>query len=197
MAWHVIHTSTYFHSIPFLISMTTMNPTTTSSSMKTFLLQIVRFVCTNHGQSHCVVKRKYFINVDPSFVTNNHLKHPLEHSEKITHADTHTQRARERDSECGKETTTPIYHFSAYSLTKYLTLQKRFRFYCTLRIFITIYKVAYTQRARASERTHRTLNNSLFSRGCDLLNAKVFPTLINKSKPIIELAFKCRGHTLM
>ena len=42
-----------------------------------------------------------------------------------------------------------------------------------------------------STQPHTALNNSPFSRGCDLLNAKVLPTLINKSKPIIELAFKC------
>lgn len=122
-----------------------MNPTTTttSSSMKTFLLQIVRFVCTNHSQSHCVVKRKYFINVDPSFVTNNHLKHPLEHSEKITHAHTHTE-GRKKATENAAKRQQRIYNFSAYNLTKYLTLQKRFRFYCTLRIFITIHIVPYT-----------------------------------------------------
>lgn len=98
-----IHTSTYFSFDPFSDFHDNDEYVDDILVHEDILLQIVRFVCTNHGQSHCVVKRKYFINVDPSFITNNHLKHPLEHSvKKSKHIHTHTEKKRDR----GKDTTT-------------------------------------------------------------------------------------------
>lgn len=125
---HPIETSTYFHSIPFPISMTTMNSQYDKRQYprihEDISLQIVRFVYTNHGQSHCVVRRTYFINVDPSFATNNNLKHPLNIAKR---------RRKHTQSLCDKGTMEKIYiiiimngyNFCEYNLTKYLTFLSR------------------------------------------------------------------------